>query len=85
VSEISKVLQNRYEIKSLLGQGGMGAIFEGIDLKLGGSRVAIKQALLTSDSARRAFEREAICSPNYRTLICLKSAIILPKAMITIL
>lgn len=60
MSEVNKVLQQRYEIKSLLGQGGMGAIFEGVDLKLGGSRVAIKQALLTSDSARRAFEREAM-------------------------
>src|SRR5262245_26579522 len=52
------VLQDRYKITSLLGKGGMGAVYEAVDQKFG-STVAIKQTLVTGDELARAFEREA--------------------------
>src|SRR5690625_5967647 len=44
-----KVLSGRYEIRALLGRGGMAEVHEGVDNRLG-RRVAIK--LLRSDLAR---------------------------------
>lgn len=60
------ILQQRYQIVRRIGQGGMGAVFEAIDTRLG-SVVAIKQTLPIpleeyaggEDPLRRAFEREA--------------------------
>jgi len=62
------LLQNRYNIIRHVGQGGMGAVYEASDQRLGNT-VALKQMLLPSvespptdaihSSMRRAFEREA--------------------------
>ncbi|MFS8086416.1 MAG: hypothetical protein ACMG6H_12360, partial [Acidobacteriota bacterium] len=59
------VLQNRYRIVRQLGRGGMGAVYEAVDQRLS-SIVAIKETLVTSDDARRAFEREASLLANLR-------------------
>jgi serine/threonine protein kinase/tetratricopeptide (TPR) repeat protein len=60
------VLQSRYQIVRRIGQGGMGAVYEAIDTRLG-NVVAIKQTLpvplddlnSADDPLKRAFEREA--------------------------
>ncbi len=52
------ILQSRYQIVRLLGQGGMGAVYEATDTRFG-SQVALKEALVQSEALRRAFEREA--------------------------
>ena len=53
------ILQDRFEIVREIGRGGMGAVFEGRDLKFNGSPIAIKQCLLTSDQMKQAFFKEA--------------------------
>src|SRR5688572_1210768 len=54
----NSILQNRYRIVRLIGKGGMGAVFEAIDLTFD-SAVAIKQTLVADDGFQKAFEREA--------------------------
>ena len=46
---IGRVLRQRYRVLRLLGQGGMGAVYEAEDTREGGS-VAIK--VITGDLAR---------------------------------
>jgi len=52
------ILQDRYRIVSQLGQGGMGAVYEAVDLRLD-TTVALKETLFTDEKLRRQFEREA--------------------------
>src|SRR5262245_61865502 len=52
------LIHERYRIVRPIGQGGMGAIYEAIDQRLGNT-VALKQTLLSGAQLDRAFEREA--------------------------
>jgi serine/threonine-protein kinase len=53
------VLNNRYRILSVLGQGGFGAVYRAADMTLK-RPCAVKENLDTSPEARRQFEKEAI-------------------------
>jgi len=62
------ILQNRYQIIDIIGQGGMGAVYQAIDQRLGNT-VALKQTFFTDEELGRAFEREArllasLCHPS---------------------
>lgn len=52
------LLNNRYSVVRTIGQGGMGAVFEAIDTRLG-NHVAIKQTLNAVTTTNSAFEHEA--------------------------
>jgi serine/threonine protein kinase len=56
--EPGTLLQDRYRVVRHIGQGGMGAVYEAVDLRLG-ITVALKQTLLAGERMSRAFEREA--------------------------
>jgi serine/threonine protein kinase len=53
------ILNNRYRILSILGQGGFGAVYRAADMTLK-RPCAVKENLDTSPEARRQFEKEAI-------------------------
>ena len=52
------ILQGRYRIVRKLGKGGMGAVYEAIDQRLG-ITVALKETLSGDASVRKQFEQEA--------------------------
>ncbi|MBX3276365.1 MAG: serine/threonine protein kinase [Acidobacteria bacterium] len=60
------ILQGRYEIVRLIGHGGMGAVYEALDRRLGDNPVALKQSFFSTELLRRAFEREAILLARLR-------------------
>jgi serine/threonine protein kinase len=65
---VGAVLSNSYEITRLIGQGGMGAVYEGRHLRLG-QRIAIKVMagdLATSREALARFRREAEITSQIR-------------------
>ncbi len=52
------IVQERYRIERLISQGGMGAVYQALDQRLG-STVALKQISIGDARTRKAFEREA--------------------------
>ena len=52
------LLQNRYRVIRLLSEGGMGAVYEALDVRLD-STVALKETLRSSPELSQQFEREA--------------------------
>ncbi len=54
----NSLLQERYRIVRLLGRGGMGAVYEAVDERLG-ITIALKETLSTDASTRKQFEHEA--------------------------
>jgi len=55
---IGQLLQERYRVEALLGQGGMGAVYRATDLRFG-TPVAIKENRMAGPDALRQFGREA--------------------------
>lgn len=53
------ILESRYRVEALLGQGGMGAVYRAWDARLR-MAVALKENALVTPDARAQFEREAL-------------------------
>jgi serine/threonine protein kinase/Tol biopolymer transport system component len=59
------LLNKRYRITDVLGQGGMAALYRAIDENLG-VEVAVKENLFTTDEYARQFRREAVILATLR-------------------
>jgi serine/threonine protein kinase len=55
---VGQTLENRYHIDTLLGQGGMGAVYRATDLRFN-AIVAIKENRLVTTESQKQFAREA--------------------------
>ena len=63
--EQGTLIQNRYRIIDILGQGGMGSIYRAVDDNLG-MEVAVKENLFTTEDYADQFRREAVILANRR-------------------
>ena len=54
----STLIHGRYLITRMIGRGGMGAVYEAVDQRLGAT-VALKQMTVSGAGVSAAFEREA--------------------------
>lgn len=59
------IVHQRYQVVRLVGRGGMGAVYEAIDLRLRSS-VALKHMMVEGEYLSRAFEHEAQLLANMR-------------------
>jgi serine/threonine protein kinase/Tol biopolymer transport system component len=65
ILERGALLNGRYRIVEILGQGGMGSVYRAVDENLG-MEVAVKDNLFTTDEYARQFRREAVILANLR-------------------